>query len=399
MLRHALAHIRSRRFSVAELSLMVALLGFVAAAPTLSTAATCSTVSSCKSGDKAATNAANKAVGAAITLFQTNVEYYVDTLLDRLVRASNNDSQSSQSKNTAALNSIDPENTGSLQQAVGATRGDLAQAFIPSASSCALVSRNIRLSNAQFAPARIAQYETSQRQATDYASNRPGGPTAKGSIQAAQNTFNDMLTGFCDSAVLAPPGGVSCTMVNDSAGRPMRWRYTEPFDAIFSRETIPLNATDPEHRAARLFSRMLVEPVPPDPLQGAALSRQEGQTAFLRRQSDIAAINLARGVIDRMTDDRLWDGNPSNPSLQQLRNQAWADANVAYQDALLRGRQGEETNIRDLPGLILDNNRIYLQIYLNLERLAAIKATSLARTIQGQNAGTGSQYVRFMGRQ
>jgi len=91
-----------------------------------------------------------------------------------------------------------------------------------------------------------------------------------------------------------------------------------------------------------------------------------------------------------MVDDRLWDGTAANPSLQQLRMKAWNDAQAAYDDAMERVKQGEETNVRDLPVIVKDINALYLEIYKSLERIAALKATRISRTIQSKQGVGGA---------
>jgi len=354
-------------------------------------AVTCNTVNNCKDGSTTAKDNANDAVGDSISSYSDLVEYDVDVLLDILTRAANNDSQNSSARSTAALQTIDNEGAAATAAQLGVQRANLAMAYVPSKSTCSILSRNMRVTRAAYSPARIAQIETTQRNVADYASNAPTGPTGRGSLQAFSSNFKEINNGFCDPAVMFPagvPSGMTCTVVNDSDGKSMAWRYTQPYDAIFNRDAIPSSSTNPENRAARLYSQIAFEPVPPDPIRGPMLSRTEGRNAFMLRQRDIAAMSLARGVIDRMVDDRLWDGTAANPSLQQLRMKAWNDAQAAYDDAMERVQQGEETNVRDLPVIVKDINALYLEIYKSLERVAALKATRISRTIQS-NQGVG----------
>jgi len=380
-------------FARSLLSVSVAALLGVVLPVTSAQAVTCSTVGNCQSGSTNAKTIANNVVGTALSAFSTLVAYDVRILIDTLTRAANNDSQNSTARNNAALQAIDNESAAATAAQLGVQRANMAMAYVPSKSTCSILSRNMRVTQAAYSPARIAQIETTQRNVADYASNAPTGPTGRGSLQAFSSNFKEINNGFCDPAVMFPsgvPSGMTCTVVNDSEGKSMAWRYTQPYDAIFNRDAIPSSNTNPENRAARLYSQIAFEPVPPDPIRGPMLSRTEGRNAFLLRQRDIAAMSLARGVIDRMVDDRLWDGTAANPSLQQLRMKAWNDAQAAYDDAMERVKQGEETNVRDLPVIVKDINALYLEIYKSLERIAALKATRISRTIQSKQGVGGA---------
>lgn len=63
--------------------------------------------------------------------------------------------------------------------------------------------------------------------------------------------------------------------------------------------------------------------------------------------------------------------------------------NQAAQDAIDRAGQTEETNVDDLIPLVGDVNKVYLQLFNNLERLSAIKASYLARDVR-EKASAGS---------
>jgi len=385
--RHKGAFVRSL------LSVSVAALLGVVLPVTSAQAVTCSTVGNCQSGSTNAKTIANNVVGTALSAFSTLVAYDVRILIDTLTRAANNDSQNSTARNNAALQAIDNEGAAAIAAQLGVQRANIAMAYVPSKSTCSILSRNMRVTQAAYSPARIAQMRATQQDASKYASNAPGGPTARGSLQAFSSNFKEINDGFCDPAIMFPsgvPSGMTCTVVNDSDGKSMAWRYTQPYNAIFNRDAIPSSKTDPEHRAARLYSQIAFEPVTPDSSAGVMLSRTEGRYSFLRRKQDIAAMMLARGVVDRMIDDRLWDGTASNPSLQQLRMRAWNDAQAAYDDAMERVKQGEETNVRDLPVIVKDINALYLEIYKSLERIAALKATRLSRTIQSKQGVGGA---------
>jgi hypothetical protein len=363
-------------------------------------AVTCSTVSpSCEKGSSAAAKAATSSMQAEFSTLVYWVEYYMEMVVDRVTRMGNSESQNSQVKMNGQANQVDTQNVPTATTKIAEGRIPDVKAFVPSATTCAAVTRNFELSDKEFSATMKARYDASQAASTNFASNDPAGPSGKGAVASAKFMFDSTLKDFCDSTVLTPPGGVPCTIVNDTAGEPMAFRFALPFKAIFSRERIPTTATDPENRAARLFAQLAIEPVPPDPIRNAALTRSEGKNLLLTRYSDVAAVNLARGVLDRMIDDRLATSAAGDKSLQQIRQEAWASSKRAYDEAVARAKNGTTTNARDIAPLILDQNRIYMQIYLNLERLAAIKSAHLARSIKQNAASGGSSSGSAMTRQ
>lgn len=361
--------------------------------------AACSTVPTCRTGSTVASKFANLSVSLALTTFQQLIEGYLTMISDSLTRKANQGSNNVENytKTQSALMDRAVAQTTALE--IGQVRAMAAIEMVPSRTACRTESNSQRLEDAMFRPANAAVYVATQRAATDYASNAAGGPTERGSLQASQATFTDMMNGFCDPAIMNPPAGVNCTVVNDSTGQPMTFRYTQPYQAVFGvpNGTIPPNPASPENRAARLFVRMATEPVPTDPIRGPALLRNEGQGLFTRRQSDIATINLARGALDRMVDDRLGTTAPGGESVEYLRQRTWADASGMAKDSIDRAGQPLSANADDLGPMIADINKIYLQIYNNLERLASIKATHLARVISEGSPGTASIATRSIG--
>ncbi len=352
-------------------------------------AASCSTIPGCTKGSTAANKMATTTVGAALTAYRMMIETYLTMLQDSVTRLANQGSNNIQNYTKTQTSLTDKFVAQSTAMANGTARTSAVLQSVPSRTACRTASNANRMNTSVYSAARVATYEATQRAATDYASNAPGTPTEKGSLQASQATFLDMMTDFCDPAIMNAPAGVNCTLSNDSSGEPMAFRFTQPYQAVFGvpNGTIPPAATNGEHRAARLFVRMATEPVPTDPLRGPVLQRQEGQNAFLKRQSDIAAINLARGALDRMVDDRIGTLTAGSESVEYLRQRAWADASGMAKDAIDRAAQPTAANMDDLAPMIADINKIYLQIFNNFERLAAMKATNLSRVVLEQPAG------------
>ena len=354
-------------------------------------AARCSTVPGCTNGSTIANKFASTTISTAITAFRLLVEEYLLLVQDAVARLANQGSNNLNNMSKTQSSLLDSYMAQTSALAMGATRMEGVMQMAVSRTACRTDSNSNMATQASYRPAVRATYETSQRDATDYASNAPGGPTARGSLQASQQTFKDIMDGFCDPAVMSPPSGVNCTLSGGDAT--MAFRYTQPYQAVFGvpNGTISPDKTSAENRAARLFVRMAIEPVPTDPIRGPVLRRSEGQSVYTRRQGDIATINLARGALDRMVDDRIGTAAAGSESVEYLRQRAWADARGMARDGIDRAAQPTSANLDDLAPMVADINKIYLQIYNNLERLAAIKATHLARVVSsGEQVSTGA---------
>lgn len=345
---------------------------------------------------------ARMSINVAIKALQTLINFYLGQVKGAMTKLANQGSNDLQNITNSLAATNDAVAASSVADTIAGARTVNTVRLVPSTSACRIASRDRSLMDAD-TMMRVGiggigsgpLYAQSQRTGTDYAANLPGGPTEKGALQAVTNSFDEAMNGFCDNALVNAPAGVSCTLVNDRDGQPMSFRFSQPYAVVFGAKDdyIPSAAADPENRAARLFVRYAIEPVPTDPVRGQALVRAEGRSTFITRQSDVAAMNLARGALDRTVDDRM--ENPSlgtSPSgkpqsLQSVRMLAWADFGTAYEDAKRRASQPLGSNYDDLGPLVGDVNKIYLQLYNNLERLAAIKATRLARLIKQNSAG------------
>lgn len=352
---------------------------------------------------------AKKSINVAIEALQELINYYLDQVKGAMIKLANQGSNDLQNTTNSLAATNDAVAASSVADTIAGVRTLNTARLVPSTSACRIASRDRSLLDAD-TMMRVGiggigsgpLYARSQRAGTDYAANLPGGPTDKGALQASTNSFDDAMNGFCDDALVNAPTGMPCTLVNDRDGQPMSFRFSQPYAAVFGAKDdyIPSAVDDPENRAARLFVRYAIEPVPTDPVRGQALVRAEGRSTFITRQNDVAAMNLARGALDRAVDDRMENpalgpspsGKPQ--SLQSVRMLAWADFGTAYEDAKRRASQPLGSNYDDLGPLVGDVNKIYLQLYNNLERLAAIKATRLARLIKQNSAGGAGVGVR-----
>lgn len=238
-------------------------------------------------------------------------------------------------------------------------------------------------------------YRTSGKAVTDYTTNGTAA-TERGTLYAAQSVMKD-IGDFCDPTVILPPSGFPCS---DPGSDEMRFRYADPWRAVFGAENglIPPSTTDMKNRAARLFARMATEPVPPDPIRGAALTRVDGQNKAAQRWHDIAAVSLAWGALDHMVDDRIGEvpagadvftdpAAAENASLEYMRRKLWDNPALTKDDVRDRAGQHYGANYDDLAPLVGEVNKVYWLLFNNLERLAALKAVHATREVQKLRAG------------
>jgi hypothetical protein len=370
-------------------------------APARAGCGSCCGIPECQLGSTIVSEIVDTVVGEMIDELSDLVDDFIEEIIDELVRFANQGSNNQQNVTDSLAILNDQTDITNLAPEYAQTRVRNAIRMIPSRTACRIYVRDLEVSKKMIndyllGPSGV--YSQTQRMETDYAANLPGGPTDKGRIFSSQNLVKDIGDGFCDPAVLKPPAGFPCTLVDDSAGKPMAFRYTQPWLALFGVKDglIPPDTTSPENRAARLFARMAIEPVPVDPLRGAALSRAEGQTLFIRRQSDIAAINLARHALDRMIDDRLGENTPGNESIEFIRQKMWNDSALTIADVKTRAGQPLGANYDDLAPMVGEVNKIYWQVFNNLERLAAIKSVHMARVVQEFKAGASAISARVI---
>jgi hypothetical protein len=382
-----LPHLRSK---IAAFALVAGAAALLSVWPSTSADAYYCKWRECVTGASVASRAAGVAPSVArsalVSKVQSDLQNFLQ-ILALLQQGTTNDGQN-EANNKIVLN--DAMVAANSQYAVAQTRARATLAMAPSRTACATYTRSNRLTTAALDPARMTGYAATQKAALDFSANAPGTPSEKGRLAAETNLFKRLMTGVCDGAVINAPDNVSCTLANDSLGRSMEWRYAQPFLAVFGVKDslIPTDANNAEHRAARLFAEMAAAPAPDDTLRGAALARSTGKTAHVLRQRDIATVSLARGALDRMVDERVGKAEEGAESVEHLRQKAWDNADEFVQHAKDRAGQPIAANMDDMAEMEGDINKIYLQLYVNLERLAVVKATRLSRLIKANGAPT-----------
>ena len=206
------------------------------------------------------------------------------------------------------------------------------------------------------------------------------------------------MSKFCDPDVLQPPSGFQCNG-GSSPSADLRFLQVRPGAAIFDTDTIEPGSDQED--AARLFARLVTQPLPPDPLRGAALSRVAGQNLQIMTLSDTAALSLAQGAIEHSIDQRL--GQPigtddyyqdstvaDEASLRALMNKEFNNADTIVKSTGDRPSNFTSGNYDELPGIVGGVNKLYWVIYNNLERVAALKAVQLSRATRANGVGASS---------
>lgn len=354
-------------------------------------------LSECVTGASVASTAARVAPTAARILMTNRIKAKLEELVQIIAQLQNGTTNDGQGIVNVKTVLADPAVVNAGQAAVAATRARLVMNMAPSRTACAINTRGGQVMNAMIDGTRLSKYAATQKSALDYSANAPGTPSEKGKLAAETNLFKRLMNGFCDGTVINAPDSVSCSLANDSLGRSMEWRYAQPFLAVFGVKDslIPVDPNNVEHRAARLFAEMAAAPAVDDTLRGAALARSTGKTAHVLRQRDIATVSLARGALDRMVDERVGKAEEGAESVEHLRQKAWDNADEFVQHAKDRAGQPLASNLEDMAEMEGDINKIYLQLYVNLERLAVIKATRLSRLIKANGVQSTAMPASF----
>lgn len=382
MPHNALPALRSA--SVVRLALLV-WAAYAALSPAPAEAACCQR-KACIASSSATAKLADKTVGKVVRNFEDYIIDKLDTLTSKYLPLLANDTANvAQAQNNTRVALIDAEKTIDNAVKIAETRMDLIKAVTPSQTTCATSSRNEAITGAMMSATRRTAYNKSGVATAGTMMNAPGTEAEKGALASESGFFKRLMTGFCSSADLNLPAGVPCTLEDG-----MVHAYLQPFRVLFGVQDnlIPPDPNHINHRAARLFAELAGASVVPDPVRGPALAGSTGQTSHIRLSSDAAAFSLAKGALDRMVDERIGTATPGNESVEHLRQKAWDNADEFVKHTQNRSGNTEEMNDSDIAQLVQDVNTIYLQLYVNLERLAIIKATRVARMVKQSSTAT-----------
>lgn len=385
--------------AAARLALFVAT-GTALLLPAPAQAKSCCQLPACIASSFVSSTLADKTVGRVISNFE---DYIIDKLTTirstYLPLLANDTANVAQAQNNTRVALVDAEKAADNGAKIAETRMELIKAVTPSQTTCATSSRNEAITGAMMSATRRTAYNKSGLATSGTMMNAPGSEAEKGALASESGLFKRLMTGFCSSADLNLPAGVPCTLENG-----MVHAYLQPFRVLFGvpNNLIPPDPKDVNNRAARLFTELAGSSVVPDPVRGPALAGSTGQTSYIHLSSDAAAYSLAKGALDRMVDERIGTTTPGSESVEYLRQKAWDNAadtisggkvvNEFVEHTINRSGNTEEMNDSDISQLVQDVNTIYLQLYVNLERLAIIKATRVARMVK-QSSAVSAQSV------
>ncbi len=363
-------------------------------APSSAYAYSCCQLSSCKSNSSDTADDAKEDVKEQMDDTEEDIIDKLDELKGTYMPLLATDTANVvQAQNNTRIAIADNEKVTDNAVRIAETRMELLKAVTPSQTTCATSSRNEAITGAMMSPTRRTAYNKSGIATAGTMMNAPGTEAEKGALASESGLFKRLMTGFCSSAGLNLPADVPCTLENG-----MVHAYLQPFRVLFGVQDnlIPPDPNDINHRAARLFAELAGASVVPDPVRGPALAGSTGQTSHIRLSSDAAAFSLAKGALDRMVDERIGTTVPGNESVEYLRQKAWDNADDVIvngkivsefvEHTVKRAGNTEEMNDSNIAQLVQDVNTIYLQLYVNLERLAIIKATRIARMVKQSSA-------------
>lgn len=209
---------------------------------------------------------------------------------DAITRLANQGSNNEQSRNKSDTARNDKEVADNNAVAIGSTRAEVAQQFIPSKVVCGIASGQLRV--ASTLPNYNAVRRSMAQSNTARSLNGPGSGAEKGSLQAMNTVFNDRCARYMDTALITIPTGLTCPGPADAHFKNLD---IQPWRSILQ----PLNLDTPElKQAASDTVMMLTEPAPPDPVRGNVLARQEGQAAAVMRMRDVTRMNVARAALE-----------------------------------------------------------------------------------------------------
>lgn len=251
--------------------------------------------------------AAATPVGAQIAYMGSVIywwNYYMYDLMDRLPRLATGETADVESENRATTTNTDKVAIEQTRLKMGEMRSELVGEYVPSTVTCQLASQQNRLANS------TGNYRTMRDRMTAAGTNSSlgaaGSGTEKGAVQSLATIFTKRCSTYWDPAQVPVPGTMTCPA---NADPKMVNRDISPWTSIFqpiNLEAIPAAGPWPVYtQAAYDTIKLLIEPVVPDHVKGAALARPEGQNIHVKRMRDLSRINLARGAMEDIVAKRI----------------------------------------------------------------------------------------------
>lgn len=326
--------------------------------------------------------------------------YWTLDILDRLTRVANADSQNTQAENTANTGNIDKASVNATRLETAETRIGGVGEFIPSRVTCSVITQQQRtIATAAYRNTVRNRMSTTSTQAS---LNAPGSGTERGSIQALSTVWNNRCNNYFNAATTTLPAGITCPAPTNPQ---MVDLDITPWRSIFLPINIPGTPAGgpvpPIAQAAADTIRLLVEPIPGDPVRGVALQRVEAQNIHVLRMRDLARMNLARGALEEIVATRT---SPLTPDpvdgrqnsrlaryIEMISGQNVTGNNVSGQlNSIVSAGEMQNANVQTIAARMQSHKMILSEFLRYTEQMLAIEAAKLGIKIEEtSSAGTG----------
>lgn len=362
-------------------------------APTASQAACSAAIA--KDAVTTSAGIAKDSASAGLLIAQAFVE-----LNDVLTRYANQLSNDDQNLAKSQQSLSDRLNAQITSTDLGETRTEMATEFVPSRVVCGMVARRQALDTTQ---AYYASYRTTlQNDSTKYSNNATGSGSERGTLQATTSVFSQRCTKYANPATIGTIPGVSCPGPTDTNFRDLD---IQPWKAILD----PIAFTTPARQQAAVDAiRMLTEVVPPDPVRGNVLLRQEGQNLHVMRMRDVTRMNLARGILEDIVAMRAVDPAATGAAAGKSRLARYIEL-VTGQDfnpatnslsgqlpVILAAGEPENAAVQTASAALLTQQALLLNIVSIAQQMSAAMAVDNAISIEASrsgNAGVASRPI------
>lgn len=317
---------------------------------------------------------------ASLTLLEQSIYVSILRLKDAIVRLANQSSNNRQNfiKGMASVN--DHEANNLLASGLGAVRASIVPQILPSRTACgrAAVSTQMFQVSAFSTSQAVGIAETAT---TGILTNAPSTPGTQGQLSYVTARFQNRMTKYCNSANVAPPTGVTCTATIGVD------RDLFPYDSIF--KPANLSAANDFTAAKDVILNLMGEAVL-DPVRGAALSRQEGQSLSVQRYSEQAKLNLSASILQSIVETRHDFSGTGGAGSERTQRDTSYNGMALQKMAEIGAGQTEGQNLDTLAVMMNDVNRDLLTLHIYLQNMAALTATGLAVNISEHSAGRSS---------
>lgn len=327
----------------------------------------------CPGGAPPAWAAHMSAVIASLVALEYDIYLLLVDVIDAVTRDSNQHTKNMQNEINADATETDKITANEASIATADTRINASRAIMPSRTSCGVDSQQPKLWNASTTSrTNIGSVET---QRTDLFSNAPSTPAAKGELAYLSERFQNRMTKYCNSAVVQPPSGVTCSA---SIGVD---RDLSAYESIFKKGSF---ASADDYQAAQDVVQNILGNVVTDPVRGNALTRQDGKNLSILRNSDQAKANLASSVLQGIVERRHDPSFGGKSELAQQASASYTDS-ALKQLAVASAEQNQTQNLDQISAMIGNSSRQLFVFRNYMEQWASIRAVSLAIDVKNSS--------------